>query len=1239
MVQRKGWLRLAAAALALMGAYVVSWYFAPRQELHRAGKLLYEGVQEWLTLVEQRKSSDSLVIRTLDPDTLLRFVHEVRNMPFGILAYWGDSLVFWSQSTSIPTHTSVAQGPELVKLSNGFHISYAPGHHHTVDSAFWLRYVLPMRIQYAEQNKYLPDQWNAWFGISPRIILTDQEVAGMTMVPLPFGATVYLGISPEHVHPYSGGWVMVLVCSFLICLTVFVSYLFQALAQKDRYGWRWLLVAGYVGLVALYVNNRAWLPTELIECKFFDPSYYASPGVATSLGALLLMMAVWLWAASLFNYHFRINSLVWIKKIRPYWAHLIAFGIILLLIHIGIYLIKTWVYDSKIQFAFLNPLNPDWFSVAGLGAMGIFIMAFHLVASRIALSLQGFSLRLPDRLLSMLIVLMISLAMGQFFYAEPLPLGVLIWSGAYLLLLPTLSLSLRRRLDVLRLFAAILMLVATGAGLLFYYGEAKEKEHRLAYARLLIRDRDAVTEYRLSERKKEMERDQFLIESFGFPSLNTHAIIARINRKYFFEGFGRYKISHYAFAPQGAPLLNYPEGARPMTERGLLADLSPTGIPGIYFATEPAGAMRYAVHVQLSRHDSVLANLYVLLQANQYELQGAYPELLLPDQEKLDPVTPHYSFAIYYRGELMLSHGEYFYNFRLPVAGRWFSEVQTHTEKGYHHLWYNVGDQRVVVVSRKQDALQYYLSYFSALFVVVLTTALLLLTGRVIHFGIYHKGFGRWLNQSPLRSVIQGFLLLFVSMLILGTGYVTGRFILRGFNEMARAQLSNRLALLANDLHSLALQEDPDMFTSDYLLYTWEEPARRWAEQQRTDLNLYDASGTLFMSTQPSIFERGILSRKMNPEVFLRFVAEDRNHLVRHETIGTLPIISGYHAVRDGTGRLAAFVHLPHYDTLQMLNEQLGFLFVTLVNILVVALVIAGLFAPLISRKITAKLAVIAQQLQRVRVGSSNAYLEWPARDEIGILVHEYNKMIKELERSADRLAQAARESAWREMARQVAHEIKNPLTPMKLSVQHLKRAYETQAPHVDELVHKVCQTLVTQIDALSSIATEFSYFAKMPDPVYENVDVNQVIRTSMELLTHEGISFELYTHASPSIVRADRNQLMRVFNNIILNAIQAIPSDRAGRIILTTYNKNGFVVATCSDNGVGISEEEQKRVFVPNFTTKSSGTGLGLSISRAIVESCGGKISFQTRPGEGTTFIVQLPLWMEKDQPAATPV
>lgn len=400
------------------------------------------------------------------------------------------------------------------------------------------------------------------------------------------------------------------------------------------------------------------------------------------------------------------------------------------------------------------------------------------------------------------------------------------------------------------------------------------------------------------------------------------------------------------------------------------------------------------------------------------------------------------------------------------------------------------------------------------------------------------------------------------------------------------------------------------------------------SEIHEMDINIYGPGGDLVASSQPDIFDKGLVSKKMQPLAYFKMSCDKETWYIQTEKIGELPFLSAYVPVLDDAGETMFYLNLPYFATEQNLRAEISSFMVTLVNVYVLLLILAGVIAFFVSKSITSPLATIAGKFKGIKLGKANEPIHWTHDDEIGLLVAEYNKMLQELENSAGLLAKSERESAWRDMAKQVAHEIKNPLTPMRLSIQHLQRAIQTNAPNVKELTSKVTDTILEQIDNLTHIASEFSNFAVMPKAVNEQLCLNDLLENVTALFNeHDDVEITLSVPDNKIEVFADKNQLLRVFNNVIKNAIQAIPDDRKGVIAITLQMAEHRALVKVADNGKGIPDYEKDKVFVPNFTTKSSGMGIGLAMCKNIVESAGGYIWFESNEGEGTTFFIELPV------------
>lgn len=325
-----------------------------------------------------------------------------------------------------------------------------------------------------------------------------------------------------------------------------------------------------------------------------------------------------------------------------------------------------------------------------------------------------------------------------------------------------------------------------------------------------------------------------------------------------------------------------------------------------------------------------------------------------------------------------------------------------------------------------------------------------------------------------------------------------------------------------------------------------------------------------------------------------------------------------------------AFITITFPESPRSYSSILDFIS-TILNVYVFLFLIAGAIALAIANSITRPLSIIASKLKEFKLGSSNEALKYEDNDEIGQLINEYNNLIVQVQNSADIIAKTERDMAWREMAKQVAHEIKNPLTPMKLSIQYLDKMVKTNPERAKEITEKVASTLVNQIDALSNIANEFSNYATMPKANNEKIILNEIVEAVHDLFRkRDDMEISMSEPIEDLYVFVDRNQLIRILNNLVKNAIQAIPDDRRGRIDISLNKRGQTAVISVKDNGSGIPDFMKQKVFTPNFTTKNSGTGLGLAISANMIDSMNGRIYFETKVNAGTIFYVEIPMMRE---------
>ena len=459
--------------------------------------------------------------------------------------------------------------------------------------------------------------------------------------------------------------------------------------------------------------------------------------------------------------------------------------------------------------------------------------------------------------------------------------------------------------------------------------------------------------------------------------------------------------------------------------------------------------------------------------------------------------------------------------------------------------------------------------------------------------------------------------------MILVSFFATGIFAYTNFKSRNEAYHSSRL-----ERKEKAIQASMDYFlkqqgevNTDSIPIIFSDKICELADVHNLDLNLYDLSGKLLISSNPNIFTEKGIPQKVSTSILQKLTDGDVR-IVLEKGKDNDEFYLAYWHFSDLEGRPLAVTNIPYFDIQNENRQEIENFLIDLILIYVGLFIAASILALLLSNYITQSLQRIGDKMKGVDLGKTNTPLEWETNDEIGSLVTEYNRMLKEAEKSAIATARSERESAWREMAKQVAHEIKNPLTPMKLRIQYLQRAMDDKDPDWEDKFKNTAVSLINQIDTLTNIANEFSNFAQMLKAKEQNIELSAVIEDAIQIFSLESdVEMTFTTQTEHTNITADKDQILRVFNNLLKNAIQAIPVDRKGEISIYLKEYNGMVKVEIQDNGSGVPEEIQENIFIPNFTTKSKGMGLGLAMVKNIIENHGGEIWFKTKKDEGTTF------------------
>lgn len=392
------------------------------------------------------------------------------------------------------------------------------------------------------------------------------------------------------------------------------------------------------------------------------------------------------------------------------------------------------------------------------------------------------------------------------------------------------------------------------------------------------------------------------------------------------------------------------------------------------------------------------------------------------------------------------------------------------------------------------------------------------------------------------------------------------------------------------------------------------------------ELNFYDLKGDLLLSSR-AIFKQDKETPKINPSTLKILESTIDKRYVEFKTIDSLKLRYSYTYIKDNRFKPLAILNLPYEEDTDFYDNELKSFLVRFGQVYSLMIIIAIVLSYFLSSYITISLKIISDKIQETELNQQNQRIVLQeGSKEINLLVQAYNSMVDKLEESATKLAQSEREQAWREMAKQVAHEIKNPLTPMRLTVQSYQMRFNENDPDVKKKLDDYSKTLIQQIDTMSSVANAFSNFASMPAQQNETLNVVKIVELSLEIFNEDFVHFS--SLEDEIITRLDRTQLIRVITNLVKNAIQSIPEEQENKFVeVDVFREEQNVIITVKDNGKGISEENKTHIFEPKFTTKSSGMGLGLAIIKNIIENYNGTITFESEENTGTEFFVSFPI------------
>jgi two-component system nitrogen regulation sensor histidine kinase NtrY len=1141
-------------------------------------------------------------------------------------------LIHWNTQIILPTDSVINNTSNLgfMQMANGYYVWKKQ----TFENATLIG-LLPIKWNYFIQNEYLKNSFAFGKKIENGYELDftngDVNIHSKDNVSLFF-------IKKKSVDTINNNTPMSVLLRLVAVLLFFAFIHLMALHLHRKYN---LLFAG-VFLFSILLLLR-WLsyfypiPLNFRQFELFDPSIYSTNSIHKSLGDLLINVLLTLWVLLFIWFTIDTHKLK-IKLTALYkWIFTVALcGLLLAFCFIISSIIKSMIADSQVSFDVVNFFTLNVYSAVGFFIFCLLAIIFFALTQIILYIVKtNFAIKNIYPLLIVAILGMIYLTVKINFSTGIFGLIVLVWLLLYLVLQTQkiISPSYSNVKSTQLIFWYFLFSVSI-TYLIVVENSIKELDKRTHYAETLATKADPTSEVLINTMLTDF-KNSFLsknFEKFKDPILNIKLKDSLVNGN--FTGYtNKYDTKIYTFNANETGLFNTDSTTINELNVILNTQAKPTAIPDLYYYDIAYDRFSYiSKKIVLDTASNILGYVYIVANPKKSKPETLYPELFSKGRNNSIENSSSYAFAIYDKGQLVHYHNDYPFAIELKQPNLSKEEFVLTNKDGSSELLHRASPEKTVIIAKKDSQFIESITLFSYLFCsFLLVTALFWFLYNISTLNFKALSF-KTLLQVSIRNQIHG-TVIFISVLsFLIIGVATILFFIKRYENNNRERLSRTIHVMANELRTslneLAVFDDVVKIYDEQYVKKLQQTIEKIAEIHTADINVYDLDGNLKVSSLPLPYNKGLISKKMNPLAYYHLNDLKEIQFFTEEHIGNLNFVSNYIPVLDETGKEYAYLNIPYFTSQSELKKEISNFLVTIINLNAFIFLIAGIIALFITNRITKSFSLIGEKMKQVNLGKVNDAIEWKRNDEIGQLVSEYNKMVSKLDESAAALAKSEREGAWREMARQVAHEIKNPLTPMKLSLQYLQKAISEKSSNVTELTTSVANTLVEQINHLNQIAGEFSQFANIGNPIIEVFKLNDIIGQVVQLHSmDEKVTIEFNKLDDEVKVEADKTQINRLFNNLVLNAIQAVEEGKPVLITIVQNISNGKIITKVIDNGGGIPAEMKSKIFTPNFTTKTSGTGLGLAMCKGIVEQSKGSIWFETEENVGTTFFVELPI------------
>jgi signal transduction histidine kinase len=1119
---------------------------------------------------------------------------------FYLYVYKHDSLLYWNNSSVYFPLSSIKNRTFLKKNANNWYLGvYGQlGDFRTI-------LLEPIISRYNVDNQFVKKVVNPRFSSCNNIRISAVFDHEATKIDFKGKETYYLSIENEAdlKNPSLIGFFLICILYILIgLLLIHLSHYEFFLNDRTQISFLFSL-----GVLLLFRIIDIELGFSIRYFPKFLTQGVSSYYFSFVLGDLLIFLTIFsVFAISAYKNVLldegRIGSRM--KTASLHSSVTISYFVLNVALWILVSILKT-VKITDVYF-FVNGLN-GWFLTFWISIIGIL---FYANIRLIGLSFVGNK----SKFLYASIILSTNLILAFLFFGLNY---YLIGISLVFVLLSFAVESITKKLKQFYVLHHLIYVIVISSGIAIIINQQLDKNRfieQISISRFLSNKGDKNIEDFWADFILETNKDK-LISDFNKPGKNitVDSILDHIEQKYFNEknpGFS-YQITYCANTDnlrigESEEIVNCSDFFDDLKYRAISKPLT-----DFYLLDNEPDNIYYLGNLKLS--DSS----YLYIEIYSYFVPGglAYAELLV-DNKPSTPDLSDFSFAKYHQNVLTNKFGDFEYHTTLNVFSQ-YPDSLVFEFNDFLHFKTHYGNDELLIVSRPINKLSSKIFSFSYFFI-ALALFIVLLTSIV-----YSSNFNKLLNLN-LRARLQMFFMIALSTITISTALIILYYTEKNNTEKLHSELNEKAHSVLIELqHKLSSYRSLDDVDGDEVT----QLLQKFSMVFFSDINLYDTKGKLLATSRPQIFEGGFLSELINPKAYEEILVDNLLFYNCTEKIGSLEYYSTYLPLLLNENKAVGVINLPFFARQTEQKKSFRFLLFTFINLFVILGILGTFVAVFYSRFLTKPLSVLQQNISNIRIGVQNAKIQWNKDDEIGQLISEYNKMVDKLEASSDLLKRSERELAWREMARQIAHEIKNPLTPMKLNIQYLMKSKTEDKELFESKFKDISSNLIEQIETLDRVAEMFSDMAKSNTENHIAINLLPIIDSIIELYNKSGnIQFEITksTNDTEFFTRGTKKDLTQIFSNLVKNSVEAIGNTNKGKISINIKSAQSYIDVELKDNGKGIPPEVKSMVFTPYFTTRTKGTGLGLAIVKSLITGMGGDIKLEKSDKEGTIFLIK---------------